>query len=184
MWGKYETQYRIALIGSHGTGKTSVIKRLSEITKFPVIEELARNYDMNTSNMDEYKFFQKQLLLEQIKAEMALKLSNGSFISDRSTIDNMAYFLLKCKGNLTPEEKRRYVGIAAINALLYTHIFYIPIEFKMDTDDVFRFKSVLFQKQIDEKIIELVKLFEIHVITIRGSLDERVSTILEMIEWN
>ncbi|MCK4666002.1 ATP-binding protein [Candidatus Dependentiae bacterium] len=174
---------RIALIGSHGTGKTSIIERLAEITKLPVIEELARNYNMNTSDLDEYKFFQKQLLLEQIKAEMALKLSNGSFISDRSTIDNMAYFLLKCEENSTPEERTRYADIAIKNALLYDYIFYVPIEFEMDTSNEFRFKDILFQREIDEKILHLIKLFEINVTVVKGSLDERVSTIIDVIKW-
>ena len=175
---------KIALIGSHGTGKTSVVERLAEITKLPVIEELARNYDMNTPDMNEYKFFQKQLLLEQIKAEMALKLSNGSFISDRSTIDNMAYFLLKCENVSTEEEKTRYVNIAIQNALLYNYLFYIPIEIPLDNNDEFRFNDEIFRSQVDDKIVQIIELFKLHVITIRGSLDERISTILEMIEWN
>lgn len=176
--------HKMALIGSHGTGKTSVVNRLAEITKIPVIEELARNYDMNTLDMNEYKFFQKQLLLEQIKAEMALKLSNGSFISDRSTVDNMAYFLLKFESVLPHEEITRYVDIAIKNALLYDYLFYIPIEIPLDSSDDFRFKSESFQREVDDKILHIIKLFELPVITVSGSLEERVSTILEVIKWS
>lgn len=175
---------KIALIGSHSTGKTVLVKRLAEITKIPVIEELARDYDMNTLDIYEYKFFQKQLLLKQIESEMALKLSNGSFISDRSTIDNMAYFLLKCKEVSTDEEEMRYVEVAIENALSYDYIFYIPIEFPMDTSDDFRFKDELFREQVDEKIVQIIGLFKIDAITISGTLEERVSSILEAIKWN
>lgn len=173
---------RIGIIGAHGVGKSSVVEELVGITKIPVIKEIARRYSLN-SNINEYKFYQKQILLEQIKEETSLILSNGNFISDRSTIDNLAYFLLKCKEVSIPEERKRYCEIAMYNTLHYSHLFHIPIEIPLQPDG-FRFQDKLFQSQINDKIIQLTELFEIDVITITGSLEERVSTVLEMIEWN
>ena len=175
---------RIALIGSHGTGKTSIVEELVRITRLPIIEEIARNYDMNTSNIYEYKHYQKQLLLEQIKTETSLILSKGSFISDRSSIDNMAYFLLKCKLNATKQELVWYSQIAIHNSLRYSHLFYVPIEIPLPTDDEFRFEDEMFQKNIDREINEIISRFGVGVITIRGSLKERVKTILEVIDWS
>ena len=174
---------RIALVGSHGTGKTSVVKKLAEITKLPVIEEIARRYDLNTPDMYEYKQYQKQLLIEQIKAEVTIFLSKGSFISDRSSIDNMAYYLLKCKGVSSPEERGRYAKTAMHNALLYTHLFYIPIEFSIPEDDGFRFKGEIFRKDIDNKVNDIFNYYGVDIFVLRGSINERVSTVLEAIEW-
>ena len=174
---------RIALIGSHGTGKTSIVEELARITKIPIIEELARNYNMNTPDMDEYKHYQKQLLLEQLKAEAALFLSKGSFISDRSSIDNTAYFLLKCYENSTREEKRRYTQIAIHNSLRYTHLFYVPIEIPLPKDDGFRFKGELFRESVDKRINDIIRYYGVEVTPVTGSLNERVSKILEVIEW-
>lgn len=175
---------RIALIGSHGTGKTSVVEELVRITKLPIIEEIARNYDMNTSNVDKYKHYQKQLLLEQIRTETSLILSKGNFISDRSSIDNMAYFWLKCKSNATKQEMVRYGQIAIHNSLRYSHLFYVPIEIPLPTDDGFRFEDEAFQRDIDSKINEIISKFGVGVITIRGTLDERVKTVLEAVDWS
>jgi len=174
---------RIALIGSHSTGKSCVVEELAHIIKIPVINELARGYDLNTNDINKYKHYQKQILLEQIKSETSLILSNGNFISDRSTIDNAAYYLLKCQNVTTLEERKRYCELAMHNSLHYTHLFYIPIEIPMQSDG-FRFENELFRSQIDDKILEIISYFNISVITLSGSLDERVSTILEMIKWS
>ena len=175
---------RIALIGSHGTGKTSIVEELVRITNLPIIEEIARNYDMNTTNINEYKHYQKQLLLEQIKTETHLILSKGNFISDRSSIDNMAYFWLKCKTNATKQEMVRYGQIAIHNSLRYSHLFYVPIEIPLPTNDEFRFEDEAFQRDIDSKIIEILSKFGVGVITIRGTLNERVRSILEAVDWS
>lgn len=97
--------YRIALIGSHGTGKSSMLEKIVKATNLCPIKEVAREYDMNVTDMGAYKILQGKILTQQIKRETELILSCGNFISDRSTIDNMAYFLLKCKDVTTTEER-------------------------------------------------------------------------------
>lgn len=173
---------RIALIGSHGTGKTSIVNELFRITKIPVIEELARGYNLNTSDMYEYEEFQHILLLEQIKSETLRILLEGSFISDRSSIDSVAYYFLKCKEISSIEDRRRYVEVAVHNSLHYTHLFYVPIEIPLKPDG-FRFESKRFQRDIDDMIKQLIQDYDMNIITLTGSLDERIKKTLEEINW-
>lgn len=173
---------KVALIGTHGTGKTSIIKKIVETTNLCSINEIARGFDMNTSDMGEYKIYQRKILAEQIKKEIELILLCGNFISDRSTIDNMAYYLLKCKDVTTKYERERYCKIAIENAQKYSHLFYIPIEFELE-DDEFRFLDKKFQQQVDEEILAIISHFKLNVHFISGSLDQRVSKILEVIKW-
>ena len=173
---------RVALIGSHGTGKTSIVNKIAEITNLILIDEIARKYNMNTSDMGEYKIYQRKILTKQIKTENEHILSCGNFISDRSTIDNMAYYLLKCKDVTTFEERQRYCEIAIGNIEKYSHLFYVPIEFTL-RDDKFRFLDKKFQHQVDEEILAIISHFKLNVHFISGSLDQRVSKILEVIKW-
>lgn len=83
---------RIAIIGTHGTGKTTLAKMLSSIFKIPILKELARNHDIRNADPDEYVKIQKDILIEQIASERKYQ----NFISDRSTIDNLAYWIHRC----------------------------------------------------------------------------------------
>lgn len=174
--------YKIALLGSHGTGKTSIMEKIVKITALCSIDEIARGYNMNTSDMGEYKIYQRKILAEQIKKENELTLWCGNFISDRSTIDNMAYYLLKCGDVTTKHERQRYCEIAIKNVEKYSHLFYVPIEFALE-DDKFRFLDKNFQHQVDEEILSIISHFKINVNFISGTLDQRVLKILEVIKW-
>lgn len=86
---------KIYFTGSHGVGKSTLSRYVSEKYKIPMITEVARmvlsekelqidslRYDINLVNNYQSSIFSRQLL-EESKHE--------SFVSDRSAIDSLAY---------------------------------------------------------------------------------------------
>jgi len=80
---------RILITGSHGTGKTTLAKRLSEELSIPLLPEIARmakeeSFELNTPSIDT----QLWILFKQLNFEESFYSS--SFICDRS-FDNIIY---------------------------------------------------------------------------------------------
>lgn len=86
---------KIYISGSHGSGKTTCARYISEKYKLPLITEVARTilsekelqidslrYDMNLVNDYQSSIFYRQLNEEK---------KHSSFVSDRSGIDSLAY---------------------------------------------------------------------------------------------
>ena len=168
---------RIGIIGSHGTGKTTLANELSERLNMLTISEIARKYNVNTTDRRKRYFMQVDILNDQMYAEMSV--SDNGFISDRTTLDNLAYFMLGTEH--TPRELMCYLNKAIINAKNYTHLFYIPIEFDLKGDG-FRNTNKTYQHNIDSKILEILGFFELEYIVTSGSLEERVNTVFQDIE--
>ncbi len=116
---------RIAIIGTHSTGKTTLAKALSKELNIPFIEECARNHDVKHASVEEYIKIQKDILTEQISAEN----KHLDFISDRSTIDNLAYWIHSCASRVDALTNMTYTRSALDNARNYTNVFLLVPEF-------------------------------------------------------
>lgn len=168
---------RIGVIGSHGVGKTTLVNEISEQLKLKPITEVARNYDVNSKDKETLLKVQNLILNHQMLEESTL--CNKGFISDRTTIDNLAYFILNTES--TRAELGKYLEIAISNIDNYSHIFYIPIEFPLISDG-FRNSNMCFQMKIDDKIIEILNCFNIKYHTVSGGLEQRVQTIIKSVK--
>ncbi len=166
----------IAIIGTHGTGKTTLAKALSAVLDIPVIEECARNHDIKHATPEKYIEIQKDILFEQIIAESKYQ----NYISDRSTIDNLAYWIHSCAPMADTATIRSYIKISLDNAKNYTDIFLLVPEF-YPRDDGFRDTNIIYQLQIAETINTILHLNQIshHVLT--GSVNERLQRALDII---
>ena len=85
----------IYICGAHGTGKSTLVKKLVEQLKWPTIGEIGRNLltEMNIDRDDlkkenVRKEYQTKYILKQCQAEASL--SEQNFIADRG-IDSLVY---------------------------------------------------------------------------------------------
>lgn len=86
---------KIAIIGAHSTGKTTIIKSLQQICtqkghSVSVLQELARECPLPI-NEETSLDAQKWILLNQISRETGIDHTDRLFFTDRATIDNFAY---------------------------------------------------------------------------------------------
>lgn len=167
---------KIGIVGSHGTGKTSLAKSLSEILNLPLISEIARKYDVNTEDKRELYLVQQHILIDQMLSEGYHQ--HIGYVSDRTTIDNMVYFMLRTNHSI--DELADYVQKAMSNVKNYSHVIYLPIEFELK-DDGFRLTDIKFQLDVDCKLKDIFSFFEIKYHIVKGTPDERIDKVLHII---
>lgn len=167
------------MVGSQGTGKTSLANLLSKKLNIPIIQEVARNFkkEQLNKNNPEYPSIQKRILVAQIQEEK----KHEDFISDRSSIDNLAYFIYGCSDKVSVSENMSYIYDAITNARLYTHIFFLRPEFDI-VDDNFRDCNISYQKDIDTTIYTILNIFNIKYYILTGSIEERIQKAMESIK--
>jgi len=124
---------RIAIIGSHGTGKTTLVEKLGDILAIPVIEEMARTVILEQNklphDMDDLERFAFQRTI--FDRQTAREDESMGFISDRSVLDALVY-------------AHGTSGVLALEGAIalrlgnkpYDHIFFIPREFPLEFDGI------------------------------------------------
>ena len=167
---------KVAIVGSHGVGKTTLFKQICQSYDGELfcIEETARalmgmmNQSTARMTVNERGFFQQVALNHQIWEEV----KHQKFVADRCVLDYLAYSDgLPFYGILYDQVKfhlERHSG--------YDHVIYLPIEFELEVDDI-RFSDIDFQKTIDERMVKLLKEFNIKYTEVRGNEDERLEKV-------
>lgn len=171
--------YRVAIIGSQSTGKSCLGNELSKRLNIPMISEIARRYDRNellNTSSKRYMMIQKELLELQIQTENQYK----EFISDRSSLDNLSYWLNNCANRAPAHENNQYIDKAIDNAKNYSHIFLLIPEFYPKDDD-FRSTDIIYQMRIDAIIQSTLHLYRIHHYRLNGSVENRVEKAMEIL---
>lgn len=158
---------RIAFIGPHGVGKTTVCERIAAHLGLPLIteraREVARNWGLTPATIpaDRLVEYQWTILRQQVLAETSLQ--NVGFVSDRSTIDNMAYWVSVAASQNVPWET-----IEAYNQLAYTRLphydllIHIPVMFPLEGDGE-RHPDPTFQTEIAGNISDLLLSLDVRV---------------------
>lgn len=164
---------RIAFAGSHGTGKTTVLKELQKsFPKDNFIFEVARSEMTEKSSKDMTEKERSDFQLIIVKKQIELENSYSRFMSERSLYDFLAYS--KGLENYNQIEKMIHKHL---EKKPYDIVFYFPIEFELEKDGV-RFESLEFQEKIDDLILATIPR---NYVEIRGTLKERLHTILHTI---
>lgn len=170
--------YRIAIVGSFSTGKTTTAEILARRLNLPLLPEVAREVVELGFKLDQDATPETETLifLRQYNNELSIP----EFVGDRSLIDVMAYAGWVLDNQ--PRTKEFYLWDECVQLAerrlrtSYSHVFYLPIEFPIVLDGL-RPDDPGFQKDIDERILALLRANDIEHETITGGIEERVDKI-------
>jgi GTPase SAR1 family protein len=167
---------KIAFIGSHGVGKTTLCYDLAARLKrqdrsVDLVKEVARRCPLPI-NRDTTLSAQAWILHTQIADEIAAAAQNEVVICDRSVLDNYAY-LVNQAGRLPAYDALVRAWIASYDAL-----FKVPIV-DPPTFDGQRDVSQTFQRDIDGVIDRLARELEVECHRLEaGKRESWVDTVL------
>lgn len=172
--------YKIAIIGAQSVGKSTISEILSEKLNIPTIKEIARKYDRNellNTSTERYMILQKEILDQQIITESQYK----KFISDRSSLDNLSYWINNCANRASSYDNNQYIKKAIDNAKNYSHLFLLIPEF-YPKDDGFRSIDVVYQMRIDATIQTILHLYNISHYRLCGTVENRVKEAMKILD--
>ncbi len=179
---------KIALIGTHSTGKTTIIKHLAEALtnhgiKTTVLPEFARLCPFpidESTTLDAQAWIQNQQILEEQKHHDP----KGVLICDRATLDNFAYMhrAVGDKHDISEYEKRAAEHMKTYDAVFKTQKLNLPAE----DDGVRPVESVTyesFRQHIDELIHHFLAKHQVnfHLLPAIDDYEVHVGEIMERI---
>lgn len=143
---------RIALLGTHGVGKTYLLNMIHEQYKIPKITNTARSVYKkmgitSTKQILEAIYHKNYSLVENLQSDIfrtqiVNEIDSGlNFITDRSILDVAAYTELYLPGSDLAKNQRKSAIFWASES--YEIIFYLPIPKNLELyDDGFRLTSL------------------------------------------
>jgi nicotinamide riboside kinase len=177
---------KIALTGSHGTGKSTLAEALTEkvrkkfvITHTPEIPRLfVDEFNDKTLFRRERNTFgwQTLILSRQIEVESLLSPKVQLLVCDRTIVDHWAYTKILFPRECATAEGRAWAAIVARWVRTYDRVFRLPIEFAIQDDGV-REDDLEFQREIDRTIETIYYDLGVSLITISGSVAERLQQL-------
>lgn len=160
------------LIGSHGVGKTSLLKELKILLpQLYVTDGVSRPVKLWFKERGGSDLFLEQSLINALTEwNWIQNLNDPIYTCTRSIIDSIIYS--KCLGFNQLSQRSLDVFLKHIPQNI--NYFYLPIEFKLDDDGV-RFSDLDFQQQVDREICQFITQYKLPVIKLTGDLKERVN---------
>ncbi len=124
---------RIALSGAAGTGKTRIAHSISEQLGLPYIPDVIDSLlnergwkswkDLYAREGEENgKTIERLLRLEALNKKIAEERSHDSYVSDKTVIDYLAYWMAHTARHASPEENETFIGAAREHAQTYDRI--------------------------------------------------------------
>ncbi len=169
---------KIALIGTHGTGKTTIAHELiAELKKQDInaefLGELARKCPLPI-NEETTKESQEWIIFNQHIKELELQSKYNLLVCDRSVLDGYVYYHRKFKENQLLEN---FVKEKLKN---YALLIKVPINEKFLQKDGIRSTDKEFQKDIDKRFDLLLKKLNVNF-EAHKNLNKTVELIKEKI---
>jgi GTPase SAR1 family protein len=161
---------KIAFVGTHGVGKTTLCYELAAWMKrrearVDMVREVARRCPLPI-NRATTRDAQSWILHTQIAEEIALASQQDVVICDRSVLDNYAYLVHRLGPQPVLDE------LVSHWMKTYTHLFKVPIVDTPSFDGV-RDTSRAFQESIDQEVESLLARFAVPVHRLRPEERER-----------
>lgn len=176
---------KIAIVGTHGTGKTTLIRSLMDLSEFkdfvfipsPTRKTKELGLKINQNGDDK-----SQLYMACCDFKSLMESQDKNFISDRCGLDTFTYTLYLYTQDLVSSETLNFIEeLWDHSESPYDYIFWIRPEFELVADET-RVVDLEFQKRVDllfEGYFEGQRnsLQSKKVIQLTGTLEERVSQI-------
>jgi nicotinamide riboside kinase len=173
---------KIAIVGSHCTGKTSLIDKLQaepELYDYSFYPEAIREISRLNFPTNERAGDCSQLAMLSLHL---LHLRNENMVTDRCILDNYVYaYMLKAMGaNISDKCINTLQSYFIDNINSYDIYAFCPVQFKMKNDG-FRMIDKKVQDDISEEILStLIKYVpEERYILLMGDTEERAKQLLE-----
>lgn len=178
-----EKQIFINLVGTQGTGKTTILNRMDGFEK---ITEVVRNLNKNGIKINELGDDESQLTIFNTYCDIFDKLDRSKKqVSDRGLFDVFAYTkYLYDHGNVSEnvynEQYNRILEWTKVHNDVV--IIYFPIEFDV-VDDGVRSLNEDFRREIDTNIKWILNRCDVDYYIIEGTVEERLQLIDAIIEF-
>lgn len=175
-----EKKVSFGISGAPGVGKTSVAdevaKRVSKKYQVLFSKDVARSLARQGVQINMDSETDDYLAFLAIRLRDMLRLCADLVIYDRTLLDVLAFMELNRNGHRWLKELTEQLVTWEMSRLsLY---FYIPVEFEAVPDGV-RIVDPVVNHQIDQIICRLLRKYRPDFITLKGSISERVDTVLE-----
>lgn len=169
---------RIAISGSHSTGKSTVINALKEIPalakRFTFKGEILRDIKKTGLNINEYGSDETQrLVMSKFLEYSTIK----NTILDRCALDGMVYTAYLYEKNLVTKSTLK-IAEAIFENVRYDIRFYIAPEFEIVPDGT-RSVNKEFRDRVAELFEEYMDSYKIIPVRLSGSVEQRVSQFIE-----
>ncbi len=164
----------IALIGAHGTGKSTVLNELKKINNDYYITDGFGRPLKELEDLLNLTPREKQLIVNTItKHRWDNDVVADRLICTRSIIDEWVYAKIFGFDDLLEERKEIFRN----SDYKKSKYFYIPIEFELE-DDGIRYPQKELQIKCDELMKQWIKEFDLEVVTLTGTVQERLTTLI------
>lgn len=165
---------KIAINGSFSTGKTTLANHLPVQNKITSLErELAQvlELDFNTVSKETFTNYQFQLFHEVIRREKKL----WNFVTDQSIFTCLAY------SRDTPIQKELIqIAESYLTENAYHLIIHLTNELNI-VDDWIRLTDPKLRIQIEKRLKKLYEHFDVKPIIITGPLEQRVDSVMKLV---
>ena len=174
---------RIGLTGPHGSGKTTLLNDLRDKQlNINFLPEITRVIKDKGFVINEHGTLDTQLLV--LSTHIQNLLYNDRFVVDRCLIDGCLYTEHLYQQKQVPEWVAQ-LGWKLCQEYLnrYDYVFYIPAEWDLPRDGV-RSSDLSFYESIKNLFNTYIPVFskQVPIITVTGTREQRVSTIITTIQ--
>lgn len=171
---------RVAIIGTHSTGKTTLAKAIAEAFPIPYVRgdkaldlasQLFPGRKLDELEYDEHWLFQQHMLKSLVESARP----EGDFVSDGCPLTCIPYSLIFCGEAVAQEpDYQALVDESHRWTKSFTHLIYLPPEIGLEKDS-FRPESEYFRLAVDKVLREILREYAYY--KVRGTVAERVSEV-------
>lgn len=183
---------KIALVGTHSTGKTSLLNEFTSRTSYRVyvIVETARKiiergFPMGKdAHVDSYINY----VNDQIRAELLFNPARYDIlISDRTILDTLCYARINAqipRPTIPTYLLEMLESVWLLEKEMFDLHIYIPIEFELVKDGI-RDEDEQYRVAVSNEIKKLLDFHHVNYVTIKGTIEERVLQLSDYVnKWH